>query len=259
MTRLTIEVGHGGAVSAYDLKCGPPGGSAPDPAGICKALARRPELLVGGPGIWHSCPPGTGGTRVWVRGTYRGYAVDAPFADTTCGWIPGQDDGLGEWLSYMVGAGPGRRESRFAPLRPRRKSTREELRTAEHLRREARRLIRRRQRARQIGMDAAALRVIRDLAQSGALFDGPPLAEVDVYATTRKRGARALGEVPFGPDGPVFVVVYHYAYLDYAGRRHRAHDGGSVAMLDARTLETMEWGAGAPNLRALGSPVTLTF
>jgi hypothetical protein len=104
-TRLTIQQGQ----IAYDLRCDPPGGSVADPAAICRALSREPELLVDGPGIEHGCPEQPAERVVGVRGLYRGYPVRAVFTGTTCGWVPGQSGALAEWTFLLHGSGPGRR------------------------------------------------------------------------------------------------------------------------------------------------------
>lgn len=228
----------------YSVACNPARGTVPEPKAICRALGRWPELLVDGPGIWHSCPPSPVRKLIRVSGTYRGYPVHASFADTTCGWVPGQDGALAEWSGLMSGAGPGSRARPFTaePVRyadPRR---------AARLRRDARRLTRQRAKGGSSRLDPLALRIIREQVDSNVLAGGPLVAEADVYATS------------LVPDHPVFVVVYHYAYRDYAGRRHPATDGITYSVLDARSLDLGEWGTGdVPGQGTRGRPVTLTF
>ncbi|MFJ5778572.1 SSI family serine proteinase inhibitor [Streptomyces sp. NPDC093094] len=86
--RLTVTVrdAGGGADGTYELRCGPSGGSHPDPAGACRAVERRTRwgedpfapvpdgsvctMLYGGPATAH------------VTGTWAGRPVDARFDRT---------------------------------------------------------------------------------------------------------------------------------------------------------------------------------
>lgn len=85
------------------------------------------------------------------------------------------------------------------------------------------------------------------------------MAREDVFRAPRRKFAPLLGSST-DLSRPVFLVVTHYAYRDYAGRTHPATDGLSWSILDARTMDVTDWGLGGlPSLPSLGRPVTLRF
>jgi hypothetical protein len=256
-TRLKIEVGDSHGVRAYRLTCAPAGGTAPHPAAICAELRKEPKLLVGGWGISHSCPSGND-EAFRVSGRYRGYAIDATFPPSACAFVPGQDDAAGVWSYLLDDAGPGVAEREFGHARPT-EADRERARALIELRGRTRRLRAERLLALKTGKlelgtapDKTALDFLRDSSRTG-----PEPFDAQIYTTTRgKLGA----EFRFGsrPDTKVYVLVLHYAYRDYTGRRHRADDP-AFSVYDAQTLEVTDFGYPAPPLRRLGAPVTLTF
>lgn len=251
VTRLTIQSGD----SAYDLSCDPPRGTVADPPAVCHALAREPELLVGGPGIEHSCPQAPSQKVVGVRGQYRGYDVAAVFTDDSCGWTPGQNGAHAEWLFLLHGSGPGRRVTTSPSTPPH-----IEARRARALRRAVRKLVQQRKASLDTRLDDLALKIIRGHARLGVLEGGPLVAREEVFRAPRRKLERLLGYRSSEPDRPVLFVVTRYAYRDYAGRKHVATDGLSWAILDARTLDLTDFGLGGlPSLPKLGRPVTLDF
>jgi hypothetical protein len=83
-TLLTIRVDSGPGTTArtYTLTCDPAGGTHPDAAAACKALAARSDPFAKTPtGV--ACTEIYGGPqRATITGTYRGRAVDAAFSRT---------------------------------------------------------------------------------------------------------------------------------------------------------------------------------
>jgi hypothetical protein len=193
-----------------------------------------------------------------VSGRYRGYPIDATFPPSSCGFVPGPDDAPGVWSYLMDDAGPGVAERDFGHA-PRTRADREQSRQLVALRARDRRLSDRRRKAlsagnRRLGPrpDKTALAILRDFCHQ----PGPEPFDAQVYTTTNKLAPASGGESQ--PDAPVYVVVLHYAYRDYAGHRHRASDS-TFAVYDAKTLESTSIGYPAPLLGRLGHPVTLTF
>lgn len=253
-TRLTIQQGQ----SAHDLRCDPPGGSVADPAAVCRALAREPELLVGGPAIEHSCPGSPVSPKiVGVRGQYRGYPVRAVFASDSCGWVPGQGGALAEWTFLLHGSGPGRRVTTAPSSSP----VHVDAEKVRALRRTLRHLVERRKASGDTRLNDLALTIIRTQDQFAMAYGTSPLvARDEVFRAPRRELEALLGYRSSEPDRPVFLVVSHYAYRDYAGRKHIATDGLSWVILNPRTLQVTDFGLGGlPSLRSLGRPVTLGF
>jgi hypothetical protein len=253
-TRLTIQQGQ----SAYDLRCDPPRGTVADAAAICGALAREPELLVDGPGIDHPCPEAPlGPTPVGVRGQYRGYRVRAAFSGTSCGWVPGQGGGLAEWTFLLHGSGPGRRVTTPLSSEP----IHVDAKKALALRDELRRLMEQRKASADTRLDDLALKIIRDQGELEMAEGGPLVARDDVFRVPRGKVERLLGFSTRNEQSrPVLLVVTHFAYLDYAGHKHVATDGGSWSIVSARTMEGTDDGLGdVPSLSSLGRPVTLVY
>jgi hypothetical protein len=253
-TRLTIQQGQ----NAYDLHCDPPGGSVVDPAAICRALAREPELLVDGPRIEHSCPESSVSAKVvGVRGKFRGYPVRAVFIDDSCVWAPGQAGRLAEWTFLLHGSGPGRRVTTAPSSSP----VHVDAEKVRALRRTLRELVERRKASGDTSLDDLALRIIRTQDQFAMAYGTSPLvARQKVFRAPRRKLEGLLGYRSSEPDRPVFLVVTHYAYRDYAGRKHVVTDGLSWVILNHRTLDVTDFGLGRlPSLRSLGHPVTLAF
>jgi len=277
-TRLRIEVSDRHGVHAYRLECGPAGGSAPQPTAICRALRLEPKLLVGGPGLALSCPglgPGPGADETFrVSGTYRGHAVDA-LSSTGCGyWVPGQGDAGTEW-SYLMDdreGGVPERDLGTAPVNSaQRRRKREDATRFHRLLRLERAATRARSGAIAAGRidvghgarpDRSALAIIRARLGSTRLLRLPEVFDADVYSTTRRRAEAALGSGRdlTRPNGPVYLVVTHYAYRDYLGHRRR-DDQPWWSLYDAKTLqvEAGGGGGGGGNLRGIGAPVALSF
>jgi hypothetical protein len=245
----------------YRLQCEPPSGSAPQPGRICAELRRSPNLLVGGPGIDHSCPPAEY-TVFRISGTYRGYPIHAVFPPTNCAWVPGQDDAAGTWTYLMHGSGSGEPESRFASLRV--SAAKVAGGRLEELRVKTRTLTRERRAALAAGRlrltpgappDQLALAALRAQLKYASL-EGPKIAHAVLYSTTAQHVDRAVGEggQP-GFDPPVYLVVNRFAYRDWRGRKHVA-EGCWWAEYNARTLELGgDGGSECLDVRSLGSPV----
>ncbi|MGZ4438832.1 MAG: hypothetical protein ACXVFC_01670 [Gaiellaceae bacterium] len=268
-TRLKIEVANSSGVSAYTLRCAPPGGTAPRPVEICSQLRREPDMLVGGPAIEHSCPPEGGSPEGFrVSGTYRGYPVDASFSSTECGWVPGQGSGYVTWDTSMRGAGPGvhERELSVAPTKAREAQAR--ARRAQKLRLEAQQLTRKRTKALADGTlrlqpggppDPLAREILCDYVQAEGLAGGPVPGAARIYWTTRKRASVAgAASLPSNAKQPVYVLDVRYAYRDYMGHEHLDPSGGVATTLDPSTLTTTDVGYGTLwDLPGLGRPIRL--
>jgi hypothetical protein len=256
-TRLRIEVADATGVRAYALRCGPARGTAPRPDRICAYLRENPSLLVGGPELDHSCPAQPG--RIFrVSGTYRGHPIDATFASTACGFVPGQRGGWADWTFLMAGAGPGTREQALASAPVDRAKRREQVRRAKRLRRDLRRLKRRRGQLIANGTlemvpgsppDSLTRLILREELEMESLLEGTSPGQVRLYSTAGGPKERS--------DQPVYVVVVRYAYRDYTGRKH-VDPTALAATMEARTLQTTDVAWGAPwNPAGMGRPIEL--
>jgi hypothetical protein len=270
-TRLKIEVADRSGVHAYRLQCDPAEGSAPGPAAICAELLREPKLLVGGPGLPLSCPSSDANEVFRISGRYRGQDVDAT-STTGCGWVPGQDDAAGEWSYLMDDRGHGVAEHDLGSAQvtaAQRKRNRQNAARLQRLSRLERAATRARLEAIAAGRmkvssrtapDRPALTILRNRVTSVGRPSFPEAFDARVYSTTRRRAEAALGSGRdfTRPDGPVYVLLVHYAYRDYRGGRHR-DDQPWWSLLDARTLQTEAFGGGGENLHPLGRPLALAF
>lgn len=83
-TDLTVVVDDGsGATKTWRLTCDPPGGTHPDPAAACEALAARGETALPPVPPDRMCTQQYGGPETaQVTGTWRGRTVSARFAKT---------------------------------------------------------------------------------------------------------------------------------------------------------------------------------
>jgi hypothetical protein len=83
-TDLTVVVDDGsGATTTWRLTCDPPGGTHPDPAAACEALAAHGETALPPVPPDRMCTQVFGGAeKAQVTGTWRGRAVSARFAKT---------------------------------------------------------------------------------------------------------------------------------------------------------------------------------
>lgn len=79
----------------YRLRCDPAGGTVPDPARICAAIAHQPALLYSFPGPDHSCP--FGGANISLDGRWNGKPLHSTFS--VC--IAGQEDLAGAWSALL--------------------------------------------------------------------------------------------------------------------------------------------------------------
>lgn len=79
----------------YRLRCGPSGGTVPDPARACAAIAADPALLYSFPGPEHSCP--AGGPAVTLTGTWNGKPLRSSFSVCT----GGQEQQAGRWAALL--------------------------------------------------------------------------------------------------------------------------------------------------------------
>jgi hypothetical protein len=82
----------------YELRCGPAGGTVPDPARICAAIMRQPALLYSFPGPDHSCP--AGGATVSIAGTWDGKPLHSRFSVCT----GGQEQQAATWAGLLPSA-----------------------------------------------------------------------------------------------------------------------------------------------------------
>lgn len=266
-TRLRLSVWDGQRGRAYELRCDPARGTAPHPRLICAALRQHSNLLVGGPGLDHSCPSSP---VLRVTGTYRDFPVDASFSP--CRWVPGQDGEGPGWSDLLAGATGGKPIGNPFTM-PR-------LSKAERARRRARlqrlpalhkdELRLQRKRASQLASgaldvvagqkpDAVALAYLRDLARGVGLPDGPYPTSARIYSTTRRRAEGVLGFRTKTVNAPVYVLVLGFDYRDYAGRRH-ANGGALYWIVDAATLAGADGGGLARSKpRGLGPAVALSF
>ena len=82
----------------YELRCGPAGGTVPDPTRICAAIARQPALLYSFPGPDHSCP--AGGATVSIAGDWNGKPLHSTFSVCT----GGQEQQAAAWADLLPDA-----------------------------------------------------------------------------------------------------------------------------------------------------------
>lgn len=92
-----VELATMGGSFGYELRCGPAGGTVPDAARICAAIARRPALLYSFPGPDHSCPAGA--PTVSIAGTWNGKALHSTFSVCT----GGQEQQASAWAGLLPG------------------------------------------------------------------------------------------------------------------------------------------------------------
>jgi hypothetical protein len=83
----------------YTLRCGPPGGTVPDPARLCAAIASDPALLYSFAGPDHSCPFGEG--KITLKGTWGGKPLASSFSVCT----GGQEEQAGRWAALLPSIG----------------------------------------------------------------------------------------------------------------------------------------------------------
>jgi hypothetical protein len=249
-TRLRLVTWDGQTGRAYSLRCDPASGTAPHPRRICAALRRYPNLLVGGPGIDHSCPASDA---FRVTGVYRSYPIDATFSP--CLWVPGQGGVGPTWSELLANAGDGESASDPFPAHPLSRSERtrrlERVRRVPQLHRAELRLQRQRAAQRASGKlhlvsagrpDALALAYLRDLTAGAGLPDGPCPAIARVYSTTQRKVERLFALRTPERNRPLYVLVFSYAYRDYTGKWHLAA-GATYSVVDAETLHVKAWGA----------------
>lgn len=251
---------------SYSLSCEPDSGTAPHPQAICTALKTNPNLLVGGPGLDHSCPAGARAFR--VTGSFRGYPVDASFS--ACSWVPGQGDGLNGWSELMHDAVKGSSANppvstiltRVELVRRRALMTRAlGLHRGEVLLARERRLAITTA-ARLLPWkkpDRLALAFLRDLALGVGLPDGPRPAEARIYSTTLFGAERVSGarDMTRPAQLAVYVLALRFGYKDYEGRQHLAGDE-LYAIVDACSLTDIGGGiAKSSSLAGLGPTTPL--
>jgi len=89
--RLVLRTA-GGERDEYKLKCDPPGGTVPNPRGLCDALAEHSKTMLAQPaeGL---CSMGVGSLFVDVEGRFRG--KDVKTSQYICG---GNGEGLFLWI-----------------------------------------------------------------------------------------------------------------------------------------------------------------
>lgn len=90
-----VELGTMLGSFGYELRCGPVGGTVPDPARICAAIARDPALLYSSPGPDHSCPAGA--PTVSIAGSWDGKPLHSMFSVCT----GGQERQAGVWAGLL--------------------------------------------------------------------------------------------------------------------------------------------------------------
>lgn len=81
----------------YELRCDPAGGTVPDPARMCAAIARKPALLYSFPGPGHSCP--FGNSYVSLAGEWNGKPLHSRFSVCT----GGQEELAISWAKLLPG------------------------------------------------------------------------------------------------------------------------------------------------------------
>jgi hypothetical protein len=90
-----VELGTMLGSFGYELRCGPAGGTVPDPARICAAIARDSALLYSFPGPGHSCPAGA--ATVSIAGSWNGKPLRSRFSVCT----GGQEQQAGLWAGLL--------------------------------------------------------------------------------------------------------------------------------------------------------------
>ncbi|HEY2307699.1 MAG TPA: hypothetical protein VGI05_17645 [Streptosporangiaceae bacterium] len=93
-----VELGTMLGSFGYELRCGPAGGTVPEPARICAAILRDPALLYSFPGPGHSCPPGA--ATVSIAGSLDGKPLHSRFSVCT----GGQERQAGAWAGLLPSA-----------------------------------------------------------------------------------------------------------------------------------------------------------
>jgi hypothetical protein len=89
-----VEEGTMLGTFGYTLRCGPPGGTAPDPALVCAAIAADSALLYSVAGPDHSCPPTP---TIALVGRWGGKRVHSTFS--VC--IGGQEPSASRWMALL--------------------------------------------------------------------------------------------------------------------------------------------------------------
>jgi hypothetical protein len=92
-----VELGTMAGSFGYELRCGPAGGTVPDPERICAAILRDPALLYSFPGPGHSCPAGA--ATVSIAGRWNGKRLHSRFSVCT----GGQEQQAGVWAGLLPG------------------------------------------------------------------------------------------------------------------------------------------------------------
>ena len=92
--RIVKAGGVPGGTSRFELRCDPAGGTAPNPARICAAIAAEPALLYSFPGPDHSCPPSP---VITLSGTWNGERLHSRFSVCT----GGQEELAARWLTLL--------------------------------------------------------------------------------------------------------------------------------------------------------------
>jgi hypothetical protein len=90
-----VELGTRFGSFGYELRCGPAGGTVPDPVRICAAIARRSALLYSFPGPDHSCPAGA--PTVSIAGSWNGKPLHSTFSVCT----GGQEQQASAWAGLL--------------------------------------------------------------------------------------------------------------------------------------------------------------
>jgi hypothetical protein len=70
-TALTIDVSTTGGSRSFELRCDPPGGTAPNPAQLCASLAAHARDI-----LFHAVPPNFGLTQIYIGGEYQGQVIE---------------------------------------------------------------------------------------------------------------------------------------------------------------------------------------
>jgi hypothetical protein len=90
-----VELGTMLGSFGYELRCDPAGGTVPQSARICAAIARRPALLYSFPGPDHSCPAGA--ATVSISGSWNGKPLRSTFSVCT----GGQEQQAAAWTMLL--------------------------------------------------------------------------------------------------------------------------------------------------------------
>ena len=75
-TLLTVRVSNGVGEDSYELRCDPPGGTAPQPEQLCAALAENSKSLLFPPQRVE-CIGGFYTSHIYIAGEYQGKRVEA--------------------------------------------------------------------------------------------------------------------------------------------------------------------------------------